>query len=56
VHCGGEPQGMLLLIEAINEGGVGTIKEMRHMQWKHSVAQHMAACIQGDDGHFELVL
>jgi len=32
VHRGGKPEGRLLLIEAINDGAVGTIKEMGHMQ------------------------
>ena len=56
VHRGDKPEGRLLLIEAITEGAVGTQNELGLMQWQHSVAQQMAACIQGDDGHFELLL
>jgi hypothetical protein len=56
VHRGGKPEGRLLLIEAINEGTVGTINELGLMQWQHLMAQQTVACVQGDDGHFERVL
>jgi hypothetical protein len=56
VHRVGKPEGRLLLIEAINEVVFGTINELGLMQWQHSVTQQIAACVQGDDGHFERVL
>jgi hypothetical protein len=56
VYHSGKPVAGHKLVEATGEAAIGVRNELGRMQWQHSVAQRLAACMQSDGGHFEHAL
>jgi hypothetical protein len=56
MYDGGKPEARHQLIKVIDDAAFGIRNELLCMQWKHSVVQQLAACMQSNGQHFEHVI
>jgi hypothetical protein len=55
-HLGDKPEERHQLVVTIDEAADGIRNELARMQWQHSMAQGLAACMQSNGGHLKHVL